>query len=922
MNPTPPRRRDLHRASRVPPTFGLDRRLDSLEPVHYPRFVSPSYHSNVAMSRFSVSGFVRFLVPFFLICAFGLPSPTSAQSDYFFPDEVQFRSDIPSPSDFLGREIGSHHTRHARLVAYFRELARRSDRITVTEIGKTNELRSMIYAIVTAPENHDRLDELRREHVELTDPNASVENVAEQPIVVQLGYGVHGDETSSSEVAMLQAYHLVAGQGANVDRYLQEGIFLIEPVLNPDGRDRHTHWANMHKGDPLVADPLDREHNEVWPSGRTNHYWFDLNRDWFPLAQVESRNRVDFYHRWYPTVVTDYHEMGTNSTYFFEPTEPVNSWNQLVPERVYRELTNRFAENWSDALDEIGTPYFTQEVYDNSYPGYGSTYPNMQGGVGFLFEQASARGHVQKNETREISFRYTIRNQLRTSLTTVETAIEEKETLLDHQRTFFTEALERAEDFSTDAYVFGHNQDTSRLTAFLDLLLQHEIEVYELEESYSADGTTYEPGSAYVVPMEQRQYLMARSMFEKVTEFPDSTFYDTSAWSAALAYGLPYAAVEDGSVPQGQQVTSVPERNDLGRVRQPARAYLVDWGDYRAAEALHFLHEHDLAMKTAYEPFEMNTHSGVHSYPRGTIQVGVQDQTISADSLHRIVERAEQHADLNIQSAATSLSQEGIDLGSRNFEALEAPDPLMLVGEGTSGYEVGEVWHLLDTRVDMPITKVDRMDYDRVDLKDYNTLVLVSGNYDFLSERDIEDVRRWLEAGGTLITIRGATEWAIEAGLVDDPGITMGADADTTDEADAVERYDYGTAEEREGAQLIGGSIYEVDLDRTHPLAFGLSQRKFPVYRNHRNVVSPTENPYSTVARYTNDPWLSGYVSDENLDRIRGSASLLVDDVGSGRIVLFVDNPNFRGFWYGTNRLFLNALFFGNTIDVPTPVGQ
>jgi hypothetical protein len=246
----------------------------------------------------------------------------------------------------------------------------------------------------------------------------------------------------------------------------------------------------------------------------------------------------------------------------------------------------------------------------------------------------------------------------------------------------------------------------------------------------------------------------------------------------------------------------------------------------------------------------------------------------------------------------------------------------MLVGEGVSAYEAGEVWHLLDTRVHMPITKVDRSDFDRVDLPDYNTMVLVSGNYDFLADEQVDALQRWVEVGGTLITIRGATEWAVEEGLVNDSALVeadpSGRPTDTTE---AVDRYDYATAEERIGAQRIGGSIYEVDLDRTHPLAFGLTQDSFPVYRNHDLFLPPTENPYSTVARYTDDPRLSGYVSEENLARIRGGGSLLVDAVGSGRLIMFVDNPNFRGMWYGTNRLFLNALFFGPTLEVPEATG-
>jgi hypothetical protein len=851
------------------------------------------------------------------------PRTSHAQTDYFFPDSLQFDPDIPAPAEFLGYDIGSHHTRHDRIVAYFRELARRSDRITVTEVGTTNEHRPMIYAIVTAPENHANLDALRRQHLQISDPNATVEGLSDQPIVVQLGYGVHGNETSPSEVAMLQTYHLVAGQGAWVDRYLREGIFLVEPVLNPDGRDRHTHWANMHKGDPLVADPLDREHNEVWPGGRTNHYWFDLNRDWFPLTQVESRARVDFYHQWRPNIVTDYHEMGTSSTYFFEPTEPEGSWNPLVPEAVYRQLTSYFAENWSDALEDIGTLYFTKEVYDNSYPGYGSTYPNMYGGIGFVFEQASARGHAQETETRTVTFPYTIRNQLRTSLATVHTAVVQKNAFLQHQRDFFTSALEEAEDFSTDAYVFGHQQDTTRARAFLDLLLRHEIDVYALGDPYTAeDGTTFEPGSAYVVPVRQPQYRMVRSVFEKVTEFADSTFYDTSAWSIALSYGLPHVAVSGSDVPQGAPVTSVPTRDGLGTVNRSTYAYLLDWNDYGAAKALYALQQHDVVTRTASEPFEIATASGPRAYPRGTILIPLQPQTISADSLHRLVQHAEQHAGVNIQATSTGFARDGIDLGSRNFEALETPEALMIIGEGTSGYEAGQVWHLLDTRVDMPITKVDRTDFDRVHLPDYNTMVLVSGGYDFLEDDDIDAIRRWIEAGGTLITIRYATEWAVEAGLVDDPALTSDEDeADAAEEGDgeddAVVRRDFADADAVEGAQEIGGSIYEVDLDTTHPLGFGITRRSFPVYRDHSIFLPPADNPYSTVARYTDDPHLSGYVSDENLEEIRGSASLLVDEVGDGRIILFVDNPNFRGMWYGTNKLFFNALFFGSTVYAP-----
>ena len=436
----------------------------------------------------------------------GDPLGTEVVSDdYYFPADLSFDPSIPSPSDFLGRDIGSFHTRHDRIVAYFRELARVSDRVVLRDIGHTYEYRPMIYAIITSPENHANLETVRQQHLAISDPSAEVSNLASQPIVVQLGYGVHGNETSPSEVAMLQAYALAAGQGEAAEQRLREGIFLLEPVLNPDGRDRHTQWANMHKGDPLVTDPLDREHNEAWPGGRTNHYWFDLNRDWLPLTQVESRNRVAFYHQWRPNLVTDVHEMGTDNTYFFEPTKPEGSWNPLVPERVYTDLTAPFADAYAEALDNLGTLYFTKEIFDNSYPGYGSTYPNMQGGLGFVFEQASARGHAQESDSRIVTFPYTIRNQLRTSLATVETAIEQKQQLLQHQRDFFTSALEEAEEFPVRAYVFGDAENTARTRAFLDLLLKHKIDVFEMNREAEYGGQTFSPGNAYVVPVRQAQ---------------------------------------------------------------------------------------------------------------------------------------------------------------------------------------------------------------------------------------------------------------------------------------------------------------------------------------------------------------------------------------------------------------------------------
>ncbi len=843
--------------------------------------------------------------------------PAHGQNDYFFPEGQQrFAAEIPSPDAFLGYEIGSHHTRHDRIVSYFQELARLSDRVTYQEIGTTYGHRVMPVVTITSPENHARIEEIRQEHLRAMDPAAGPSPAADRPVIVHLGYGVHGNETSSSEAAMLTAYWLTAGQTPEVERYLREGVYHVEPVLNPDGRDRHTHWANMHKASPFVTDPLDREHNEGWPGGRTNHYWFDLNRDWLPLVHPESRARIDFHHAWRPNVVTDFHEMGTSSTYFFEPTEPVGSWNPLLPERLYTDITLDFAELYAAALDEIGTLYFTREVFDNSYPGYGSTYPNFLGGLGLVFEQASARGHAQESTHHGVlTFPYTIRNQVRTSLATVEAAVQHRQTLLEYQRDFFASALREAGRFPVSAYVFGDPHDESRNRLFLDLLLRHRLEVYELERPVSAGGHDFAPGSAWVVPTRQPGYRLVRSVFERTHEFADSAFYDASTWTVSLAYGIPDGDIRSRNIPRGARLTEVPARRTVGAPRSE-NAYLLDWSDYFAPRALYHLLANGVHAEAAFQPFTARTHEGEREYPRGSVSIPVQVQSMDADALHVLIEEAERSSGVRFQSTSTSGVVAGIDLGSRNFRPLRAPRVLMPVGDGVSANEAGQIWHLLDNRVDMPITKLDWRELPRVDFNDYDVVVLVSGNYGRIDGERLEELQRWVRNGGTLVALRTAARWAVENGLA--PNVRLEEErGDGGAAAQPLGRRDYADAAAIRGAQVIGGSIWEADLDTTHPLGFGYHRRSLPVWRDHSLFFAPSENPFSTVAQLTDDPHLSGYISDENRERLRGSPSLMADQLGRGSVVLFADNPAFRGYWYGTNRLFLNALFFGSHIEVP-----
>ena len=855
------------------------------------------------------------VLTFILVAALSFFGQAEAQQSYYFPDHGEFNPDIPSPWEFLGYDIGSHHTRTDRIVSYFEELARLSDRVEFQVIGQTYGHRPLVILTVTSPHNHTNLESIRDQHIKVTDPQQPAGDYDNQPVIVYLGYGVHGNETSSSETALLTAYYLTASLSADVEEYLEEGVFFIDPVLNPDGRDRHTHWANMHKGDPLVSDPLDREHNEGWPNGRTNHYWFDLNRDWLPLVHPESKARIDFHHKWYPNITTDFHEMGTNSTYFFEPTKPIGSENPLLPREVYTDLTETLAGYYAETLDEIGSLYFTKEVFDNTYPGYGSTYPNFQGGLGLVFEQASARGHIQDSDTGVLTFPFAIRNQLRTSLATIRGAIENKEMFLNHQRNFFTSALEEANVDPVKAYVFGDSYDQSRTDALLNLLLRHRLEVFELSETGNFGGKTFQQGSSYIVPAGQPQYRMVKSVFEKVEEFADSTFYGTTAWSLALGFGLPHAEITDGRLPLGDQVTEYKSREITDHVEESSYSYLLDWSDYYAPKALYHLQKNGVITNTAFVPFTANTSDGAKSYSRGSISIPVSIQDISSSQLHELVREAEALSGVRFQSVSTGLSLEGSDLGSRNFRTLKPPRVLMPIGHGFNANEAGQVWHLLDTKVRLPITKIDWLHFNRADLNDYNTLVLVSGNYNWVTEEQLENIQRWVRNGGTLIAIKSAVQWAIANGLVTDSNLTERINTPGSD--NETQRIDFSDAQNLQGAQRIGGAIFETDLDITHPIGFGYHNRTLAIYRDHTSILPVSSNQFSTVAQFSTDPHISGYVSSDNLSGISNTASIVVDRLGSGRTVLFADNPNFWGYWYGTNKLFLNAIFFGQHISIP-----
>lgn len=833
-------------------------------------------------------------------------SLTTSAQDYFFNQFKPFNKNVPSPEEFLGYPVGYQHTRHDQIVSYLEKLAELSDRATITYYGKTYENRKLVILNISAPDNISELENIRKKHITVTDPSSTVD-ISELPIFVNLAYNVHGNEPSGGEAALLTAYTLVASESEAVNKILNETVVFLDPTINPDGRDRHTQWVNTHRGSPLVDDPLDIEHSEISPNGRTNHYNFDLNRDWWLAIHPESRGKLNWYHQWYPNVVTDFHEMGTNSTYFFEPMKAIASKDPIMPKENYTSLNEAFAEYFAKDLDQIGSMYFTKEVFDGTYPGYGSSYPDLQGALALLFEQASSRGHVQKQSTGEkLTFAFTIRNQFVSSFATLKAAVAKKNVLINYQKNFFKSAITNAASSKVKGYVFGDESDVNRTNAFIDKLLIHRVKVYKLSKNQTIDGITFNAGKSYVVPADQPQYRMVQSAFETYKDYTDSVYYDASSWSLANFYNMPYR--ETSIISKGQEVKTI--QGDNATPTRSAYAYIMPWTDYNAPAALYKLQSAGVVVTSAFKPFT-NT---AGSFGYGTVVIPVSRQLISEDSLFSVIKLVADNWNVTIESVSSGYSKSGVDLGSGNLRPLQKPKAIMLVGEGVNSYEQGEVWHLLDTRINMPITKLPIRNFNSVNLHNYNTMILVSGSYSQLDSGKIAYIKSWLNAGNTLITIRNASKWAIDKKIVKEELIKEKKDP----ENQATVRLDYVDAREHIGKKTVGGSIFEVDLDITHPLGFGYTRRSLPVYRNSNIWIKPSKNPYSTVAKYTDTPHIDGFITDENLEKfLKPSASLIVSKAGNGRVVLFADNPNFRGSWYGTNKLFLNAIFLGQHISIP-----
>ncbi|WP_269714962.1 M14 family zinc carboxypeptidase [Caulobacter sp. NIBR2454] len=833
------------------------------------------------------------------------PQVAVAQTTYFFPQAAaaDFDPSIPSPEAFLGYPIGSHYTRHDQVAAYLKELDLLSDRIRVDEIGRTYEGRPLLSVIVTSAANHGRLDELQRAHAAVADPSAPTPDPARTPVVVGLYYGVHGNETSSGEAALLTAYYLAAGRSAEVQDWLDKAVIVIDPAQNPDGRDRAANWHNAWKNNPPVADPFDKEHVEPFPAGRTNHYFTDLNRDWLAVTQKETRAKLEIFHRWLPNVQIDFHEMGSGSTYYFEPS-PESMESPLLPKASY-DFNRVLARYHAKALDDLGSLYYTGENYDNFSAVYGSTYPDFHGGVGVTVEQASSRGLVQETAAGRVEFAFTIRNQVATGIASIRGAVAERAGLFSLQRETFRSAVEEGRKYRHAAFVFGDPADPGLSRQTLDLLLQHKIRVHALASPVSIDGRNYAPGSAWVVPSAQPQFRLIHSIFEPTPQTKGGVYGSTS-YAIAPAYGLSVGRVS--RVPSlGAALTEPPVANGGVIGTETAYAYAVDWRDLNAPKVLAAVLQRGLRARAAFEPFSASTQGGQTAFGRGSIVIPVVGQPISGEQVRAIIDKAAREAGVVAHSLASGRSLSGVDLGSESIRPLRAPKIALVMGEGVNATEIGSTWFSLSERLGWPATRLDPNQLRRVPLGGYNSIVLAGGRYDDWSDDTVAALRRWVQGGGSLVTFGTASKWAVAKGLTGAPG--KAADPITPD---AEPRQDFAQRRDALAEKRSSGNALSADADISHPLAFGLTQRALFVNKESDVTLTPVADPFSNVVRIDAQPTVNGYLPEALRKQAAGSVWAQVARLGEGNVVLFADDPAHRKYWLGTERLLINSLFFAN----------
>lgn len=796
---------------------------------------------------------------------------------------------LQSPSEFLGYPLGSQFTRHHEVVAYYQYVAAQfPDQVHLESYGKTNERRPLLMAVISSAQNMARLEEIRAEHLKSLEGGGSG-----QTPIVWLSYNVHGNESVSTEASMQTLYELLTSKKS----YLENTVVIMDPCINPDGRDRYVNWYNQYKNTPYQVNPESVEHNEGWWSGRSNHYMFDLNRDWAWLTQVESQQRLVKYQQWMPHIHVDFHEQGMNAPYYFAPAaEP---YHEVITD-FQRSFQETIGRNHARYFDANGWYYFTKEVFDLFYPSYGDTYPTYNGAIGMTYEQggSGAAGLGVITATGDtLTLKDRIAHHLTTGLSTVEVAAGNAETLTGEFRKYYA----APPNHTYKSYTLKGNPD--QIEALTSLLRQHGIRFgyarggtargfrYDTQKS----GTMPLDASTLVVSTDQIKGRLVKVLFEPDARLTDSLTYDITAWSLPYAYGLD-ALASESLIPATEASAAA---GNPAAPRAGAYGYLTDWNSMKDARFLAALLQEGIRVRQTSAPMQ----AGGKTWNRGTLLIQQVDNRNHGAFNSQLFALAAAHGK-TLTPVDGGFVDSGDDFGSRSVSMVAPPKVAILAGEPTSTLRFGEIWHFFEQQLHYPLTVLDASYWDQADLDAYDVLILPGGRYrSFMNGERRERLRTWVAGGGRLIAMGGALDaLGGEKGFGIRP-LTTG----TETEAEAAEPSPYADGRRERIKSAITGAIFQTRVDPTHPLAFGYPDTYFTLklgndgYQHlNRGTVAYLDKGARPVA---------GFAGSEALGRVSGSMIFGVERHGHGQVVYMADNPLFRGFWENGKLFFANALF-------------
>lgn len=809
---------------------------------------------------------------------------------FLFSFFIAASQNLPAPAEFLGYELGSQFTRHSQVVDYFEEISEKSAMVQLHQYGQTNERRPLIYATISSEENIQNIEEIRQNHLN----NVSNTDSSTDKAIVWLSYNVHGNEASSTEAAMKTLYTLITQK----QDWLKNTIVIIDPCINPDGRDRYVNWYNQVKAAPYNVDPAAAEHHEPWPGGRPNHYLFDLNRDWAWATQVETQARLKAYNAWMPHIHVDFHEQYINDPYYFAPAaEP---FHEIITP-FQRDFQTRIGKNNAKYFDQNGWLYFTGERFDLLYPSYGDTYPTYMGAIGMTYEQA---GHgmaglgIQTNEAAVLTLKDRLEHHFTTGISTVEVASQNSDELSANFRKYFETA-----DSRYKSYALSGNAD--RLQKLTELLDRHEI-TYSYKNSGKLSGYNYQQAgnqsgnfekNTLVVSTNQPKGKMVKVLFEPQTKLTDSVTYDITAWSLPYAYGLNTTA-STSTIQAGENANF---GNISNTVNPSGVGYLSKWNSMNDAAFLAALLQQEIKVRFSETTFSSQN----EQFEPGSLVILKSDNMNLQDFDEKVVSIANEHK-RKLTNAATGFSTSGPDFGSSSISILNPQKVALLKGDGVSSLNFGEIWYYFEQDLQYPVTPVDTDYFSSVDLDEFDVLIMPSGRYrSLLNESNLEKISSFVKKGGNLIVLEDAI-----AAFEGKEGFGITKNEQAKKDSTKVELIPYAQRERESIKDLITGSIIRTKIDNTHPLAFGYPDTYFSLkltsdsyaFLKNGNNVGVIQQPEV----------VSGFAGSNAIKNLKNSLVFGEQPMGRGSIIYLVDNPLFRAFWENGKLFFANAVFFTN----------